>query len=51
MRFSSLIILFLCIIGIKSANNEQKVIDFAKKKLGCGYCYGARGEIMTEKLL
>ena len=50
MKYISLIILCLCIIGIKS-DNAQKVIDYAKKHLGCGYCWGTLGQRLTEKLL
>ena len=50
MKYLSLILLCLCIIGIKS-DNAQKVIDFARKQKKCGYCWGTRGQIMTEKLL
>ena len=50
MKFFSLILLSLCIIGIKN-DNEQKIIDYARKAKRCIYCYGGRGEILTETLL
>ncbi len=30
---------------------EQKVINFARSKVGCGYCWGTLGERMSESLL
>ena len=33
------------------ADKAQTVIDFARRKVGCGYCWGTLGERMTEELL
>ena len=33
------------------ADKAQTVIDFARSKVGCGYCWGTLGERMTEDLL
>ena len=32
-------------------DKAQTVIDFARSKVGCGYCWGTLGERMTEDLL
>lgn len=46
----SIIILLLWIIQIKSDKASQ-VIEFAKSKIGCGYVWGAVGEILTPEKL
>ena len=33
------------------ADKAQTVIDFARSKVGCGYCWGTLGERMSEDLL
>ena len=33
------------------ADKPQTVIDFARSKVGCGYCWGTLGERMSEELL
>ena len=38
---------FLCTIQIK-ANKADKVVQFAKSKVGCGYVWSAEGQILTE---
>ena len=50
MNFISVILLCLIITGIKS-NKFQKVIDYAKKQVGSGYCVGTSGQKMTERYL
>lgn len=32
-------------------DKAQTVIDFARSKVGCGYCWGTYGQKMTETLL
>ena len=46
----SLIFLSLCLIEMK-ADKAQTVIDYARSKVGCGYCWGTLGQKMTEDLL
>ena len=46
----SIIILLFWIIQIKSDKASQ-VIEFAKSKIGCGYVWGAVGEILTPEKL
>ena len=46
----SLILLLFCIIEIKSDKASQ-VIQFAKSKIGCGYVWGATGQILTPSEL
>ena len=50
MKILSLVFLSLCVIQMK-ADKAQTVIDFARSKVGCGYCWGTLGERMTEDLL
>ena len=50
MKFVSLILLSLCIIGIIS-DNADKVVSYAKRHVGAGYCWGAYGQKMTEQFL
>jgi hypothetical protein len=51
MKYIATIILFtLCFIQIKSGKPET-VIEFAKSKVGCGYVWGATGQILTESTL
>jgi len=50
MKIFSLIILLLCIFQMKT-DKAQTVIDFARSKVGCGYCWGTYGQKMTETLL
>ena len=50
MKILSLIFLSLCIIQMK-ADKAQTVIDYARSKVGCGYCWGTLGQKMTEDLL
>ena len=50
MKIFSLILLSLCIIEMK-ADKAQTVIDYARSKVGCGYCWGTLGERMSEDLL
>ena len=33
------------------AYKAQTIFDFARSKVGCGYCCGTLGERMTEELL
>jgi len=51
MKILSLILLCLCIIEINTGAKAQKVIDYAKKQVGKGYCWGTSGQVMTEQLL
>ena len=46
----SLILILLCTIEIKS-DNAAEVVSFAKSKIGCGYVWGAEGQVLTESTL
>lgn len=46
----SIILFTFCFIQIKSGKPET-VIDFARSKVGCGYVWGATGQILTEATL
>ena len=46
----TIILLSLSIIQIKSDKPSQ-VIEFANSKIGCGYVWGAKGQILTQSLL
>ena len=46
----TIILLSLSIIQIKSDKPSQ-VIEFANSKIGCGYVWGARGQVLTQSLL
>ena len=35
----------------KDKEKVQKIIDFLKSKLGCGYAFGSDGQTLTQKLL
>ena len=51
MKIFLLVLVTLCIIQIKTTANEDKVINYARSKVGCGYCWGTLGQKMTESLL
>ena len=46
----TIILLSLSIIQIKSDKPSQ-IIEFANSKIGCGYVWGAKGQILTQSLL
>ena len=51
MRFIILIIISsLCILEIKG-DKASIVAKFSKSRVGCGYCHGASGEVLTNSLL
>ena len=46
----SLFILSFCLVQINT-DKPSEVVKFVKSKIGCGYVWGAQGEILTEKSL
>ena len=50
MKILLLLFVSLCITQMK-ADKAQTVIDFARSKVGCGYCWGTYGQRMSESLL
>ena len=50
MNIFPLILLSLCLVQMKT-DKAQTVIDFARSKVGCGYCWGTYGQRMSESLL
>ena len=52
MKFILLLILSsLFFIQIKSASKADKVVSFAKSKIGCGYIWSGEGQVLTQALM
>ena len=50
MKILALLLVSLSIIQIKG-DNASKIVEFAQSKVGCGYVWGATGQILTESKL
>ena len=50
MKILTLLLVSLSIIQIKG-DNPSTIIEFAKSKIGCGYVWGATGQMLTESKL
>ena len=52
MKYSLLLLLIsICLIQIKAIDKPETVVKYAKSKIGCGYVWGATGQILTQALL
>jgi len=51
MRFITLALIYsLCILQIKG-DKASIVAKFSQSRVGCGFCHGASGEVLTQRLL
>ena len=52
MKFILLFIISsLFFIQIESASKADKVVSFAKSKIGCGYIWSGEGQVLTQALM